>query len=630
MICLPRNTCHWSPGGTKTFRNKSGMLIGDIGSNLQNPSDDICRIYIPDDGKEFIQVDCAGAEALIVAWECEDGRFRSLFTNGIKPHTFVAMNLFQPEWKKEQPFDVQHLCSLSIPDLAKHPEWKALSKIIKNTHERYFIGKKTCHCFSADHEVLTKDGWKLVSEKPEEIAVWNKESKISFEKVSWNEFEYDGKFIEIEGKTISQRVTENHRLITMWGDKWKELTAEETLSYRHTSFRFPCNGLYSGNLKLEEAQIQLLCAIQADGTYTQNRTRFHFRKERKMYRLKEILRKLSISFESGYYDADDSFRIYFDTPEFVKEWLPEKKFTKQFLNLCGENLDTILKEIFYWDGHVQYNGSNAHWYFSKELSNVELIKTIAHLRGKQAIYNFEAEVYRLSLNNRKFSVLQNKIKAELSLWPEKVYCPTTSTGYFLVRRNGKISVTGNSFNYCKTAASFRFDVLKEAEGKIMLSLHQAELFESIYHYLFPEIKKWQKTTEETIKATRTLRNLFGHPMHFGSHITDKIIREGVAWVPQSTVGEIGANAFRDMQRYIEDENKSEWDVLNLKHDSILCQAPAGKEALECAKIMSDCLSPHLVSNRGEHFQMKTEISIGKNWGKYDEETNPDGMKEIVL
>jgi len=332
MICLPRNTCHWSPGGTKTFRNKSGMLIGDIGSNLQNPSDDICRIYIPDEGKEFIQVDCAGAEALIVAWECEDGRFRELFRNGIKPHTFVAMNLFQPEWKKEQPFDVVHLCSLSIPDLAKHPEWKALSKIIKNTHERYFIGKKTCH----------------------------------------------------------------------------------------------------------------------------------------------------------------------------------------------------------------------------------------------------------------------------------------------------------SFNYCKTAASFRFDVLKESEGKIMLSLHQAELFESIYHYLFPEIKKWQKTTEETIKTTRTLRNLFGHPMHFGSHITDKIIREGVAWVPQSTVGEIGANAFRDMQRYIEEENKDEWDVLNLKHDSILCQAPAGDEAIECAKIMSDCLSPHLVSNRGEHFQMKTEISIGKNWAKFDEEYNPEGMKEIIL
>jgi hypothetical protein len=327
---VPRNTCHWSPGGTKTFRNKSGMLIGDIGSNLQNPSDDICRIYVPDEGKVFIQVDCAGAEALIVAWECDDARFRQLFKYGIKPHTFVAMNLFAPEWKKEQPYDVKHLCSLPIPELAIHPEWKALAKVIKNYHERYFIGKKTCH----------------------------------------------------------------------------------------------------------------------------------------------------------------------------------------------------------------------------------------------------------------------------------------------------------SFNYCKTAASFRFDVLKESEGKVALTLAQSELFEGIYHFLFPEIKRWQKKTEEIIKTTRTLRNLFGYPMHFGGHITDKIIREGVAWVPQSTVGIIGMNGFRDMQRFIELNNKP-WDVLNNKHDSVLVQAPENAWE-EPARLLSEMMSVKLVSTNGEEFQMKTEVSVGKNWGKWDAEDNPDGMKEVNL
>lgn len=326
-----RNTCAWGVGGTKTFRNKSGMLIGDIGSNLQNPSDDICRIYIPDEGKVFIQVDCAGAEALIVAYECDAGRFRQLFEYGIKPHTFVAMNLFMPEWKKEQPYDVQHLCGLSIPDLAVHPEWKLLSKVIKNTHERYFIGKKTCH----------------------------------------------------------------------------------------------------------------------------------------------------------------------------------------------------------------------------------------------------------------------------------------------------------SFNYCKTAASFRFDVLKESEGKVVLSLTQSEMFEGIYHALFPEIKRWQKRTEETIKTTRTLRNLYGYPMHFGGHITDKVVREGVAWVPQSTVGVIGANGFRDMQRYVEIYNRPAWDVLNNKHDSVLNQAPE-KEALVNGKVLSDLMSVKLLSSKGEEVNMKTEISIGRNWGKWDKDGNREGMKEISI
>lgn len=333
-LSTPRNSCHWGVGATKTFRNKSGMLINDIGSNLQNPSDDICRIYVADEGKELIQVDCAGAEALIVAWECEDARFRQLFKHGIKPHTFVAMHLFQQEWLKETPYDAAFLCKLSlkdIPALAEHPEWKALSKIIKNHHERYFIGKKTCH----------------------------------------------------------------------------------------------------------------------------------------------------------------------------------------------------------------------------------------------------------------------------------------------------------SFNYCKTAASFRFDLLKESEGKVILTLPQSELFEGIYHMLFPEIKRMQKKTEEIIRATRTLRNLYGHPMHFGTHITDKIIREGVAWVFQSTVGIIGMNGFRDAQRYVEIYNKVEWDVLNNKHDSVLMQAPIG-EGEECAKVLAGLMGVTLTSSRGEVFQMKTEAAVGKNWGKWDEDENPEGMKEIKI
>lgn len=333
-LSYPRNSTHWNVGGTKTFRNKSGMLIGDIGSNLQNKSDDERRIYIADEGKELVQVDCAGAEALIVAWECEDGRFRQLFKHGIKPHTFVAMHLFQQEWKKEQPYDIGYLCKLSlndIPALAQHPEWKALSKKIKDHHERYFIGKKTCH----------------------------------------------------------------------------------------------------------------------------------------------------------------------------------------------------------------------------------------------------------------------------------------------------------SFNYCKTAASFRFDILKESEGKVQLTLAQSELFEGIYHMLFPEIKKMQKDTEEKIRTTRTLRNLYGHPMHFGTHITDKIIREGVAWVFQSTVGIIGSNGFRDLQRYVESFNKTEWDCLTNTHDSVLGQCPVG-EGIEMAKIMCGVLGVTLKSSRGEIFQMKTEAAIGKNWAKWNKDENPFGMKEIII
>lgn len=146
---IPRNSCGWKPGLTKTFRNKSGKIFSTYGTNLQNPSERMCRIHVPDEGKVFIQADLAGAEALDVAMRTPPGgRFRQLFEHRIKPHTFVAMHLFMPQWINETPYDVRHLCSLDIPVLAKHPEWKLLSKIIKDYYERYFIGKKTCHSFN--------------------------------------------------------------------------------------------------------------------------------------------------------------------------------------------------------------------------------------------------------------------------------------------------------------------------------------------------------------------------------------------------------------------------------------------------------------------------------------------------
>ena len=49
------------------------------------------EIYGPKPGNIFVQPDQAGAEALVVAYLCPPGQFRSLFLNGIKPHTLMQL-----------------------------------------------------------------------------------------------------------------------------------------------------------------------------------------------------------------------------------------------------------------------------------------------------------------------------------------------------------------------------------------------------------------------------------------------------------------------------------------------------------------------------------------------------------
>jgi DNA polymerase I-like protein with 3'-5' exonuclease and polymerase domains len=150
-----------------------------------------------------------------------------------------------------------------------------------------------------------------------------------------------------------------------------------------------------------------------------------------------------------------------------------------------------------------------------------------------------------------------------------------------------------------------------------------------YHDNFPEIRKWNAEVIATVKATGFLRNLFGYPREFTGNLEDESsYKEWLAFIPQSTVGCITNKAQIEMQRWIESQ-KLDWDILNNKHDSFLCQSPT-LEIETLARKMKELIEIELVSSRGDKFRMKSEAGVGKNWGKYNELTNPEGLKEIKL
>lgn len=163
----PRNTTLYSIPGTNTFRLASKQLFKNwptqCGSTLQNLEKSLRKIYIPDDGKIFVQVDQSGAEALIVAYCCRPGRYRDLFIHGIKPHVFVAIHMFHKELKKKSPElsgVIDKALNTEIRDLKSIEGWKALDKLIKSSdnwpaQERYYyLAKQTCH--SANYSIKAR------------------------------------------------------------------------------------------------------------------------------------------------------------------------------------------------------------------------------------------------------------------------------------------------------------------------------------------------------------------------------------------------------------------------------------------------------------------------------------------
>jgi DNA polymerase I-like protein with 3'-5' exonuclease and polymerase domains len=182
-----RDSTSWVISGTKTFRLGSRKILHKFGGNLQNIEKSMREIYIPDDGKIFVQTDQSGAEALIVAYLCEAGSFRQLFLHGVKPHVYVALHVFKDVWKKKMkekgitgdvPLDIDAICKTPIQALKSNPYWRDLDLLIKDSDnwslaERYYyLAKQTCHSSNYGIEpptfrmnILEKSGGKIVISK---------------------------------------------------------------------------------------------------------------------------------------------------------------------------------------------------------------------------------------------------------------------------------------------------------------------------------------------------------------------------------------------------------------------------------------------------------------------------------
>lgn len=128
--------------GTRSFRLGSRKVFGRYGMNLQNPDKHTQDIAEAPPGHSIVQADQAGAEALAVAYLARPGRYRALFLNGVKPHTYLAMHLFATQFGLvgDHPF-----LRMEVAELVAQPEWPALHKRIKSSGKPYDIGKRTAH-----------------------------------------------------------------------------------------------------------------------------------------------------------------------------------------------------------------------------------------------------------------------------------------------------------------------------------------------------------------------------------------------------------------------------------------------------------------------------------------------------
>lgn len=309
-------------------------------------------------------------------------------------------------------------------------------------------------CLTGDHEVLTTDGWTRLDEwAGGKIACWNKDTELlSFQKANTVSFSYTGEMYRYQDSRIDQISTPDHRMAVKRSYRvkdaaWTAMTVEEMQKYRPL---IPFTGNRSLNTKhFDDLTVRILIMTQADGHYTEDRQlRFHFRKARKIERCKHLLRKAEI-LHSIQTNGDGTMSITIPA-RCVPVWLrafSNKTFGYWVLN---ENADVFFDELKFWDGYAVT--PNSFQYTTCVKQNADVVQALAHTSGRTAsILTKEREKGSNWSTAYVVNIWETPgVAHELRDKPEKiqhdgtVYCAETSTGFFLVRRNGKCWITGNS------------------------------------------------------------------------------------------------------------------------------------------------------------------------------------------
>lgn len=317
-------------------------------------------------------------------------------------------------------------------------------------------------CFSNDTEVLTENGFvrfdELSSEKVAQYDV--KSAQISFaEPLRYIKKKPSSKVLRVFSENnFDLLLTENHEMLVKneTNDSFKKIIVKDITQANYN--KIPVSGFGIGCEKSLSAFEKLIIAFQADGNAHRTNTdgsgilAFSFSKQRKINAFVNLMHEGSFSWKevSGKDDRRDNVKPRRRFMVYIGKML-SKDITRYFniKNLSSEKCSEIIEYMSIWDGHVA--SKNSYLYTNTDKKATDFYQAVAVLSGNRTKLSKVidersdkfSDVYRLSIvKNTEFSSTQNFNREEVE-YEGDVYCVEMPLGTVIVRRGGKVAVTGN-------------------------------------------------------------------------------------------------------------------------------------------------------------------------------------------
>ena len=328
-------------------------------------------------------------------------------------------------------------------------------------------------CVDAETEYLTPTGWRKFDTYVDGtlVAQWNAETRQA-------EFVVPMEYVKMPcsemihfktAQNIDQMLTPNHRVVyeTTSGNI-KETTAESIFVRGNTNgsgwhgkipvtFRAPD----TVGISLSDAEIRVMVAVIADGYFgspSTNRCQLRLKKARKKDRLRELLHAANIQFTERTRDYHTAkgftvFQIY--AP------LRHKEFVEYWWSANRAQLEIIVSEVPYWDG--TFRKAEAVDFSSASKRTADFIQYAAVATGRSAtigvrqyVRNGQPDkpmyVVHIQKDGKPVGLTGNNADGSRSLQATRghtpagntCYCFEVPSSYLIMRRNGRVFITGNT------------------------------------------------------------------------------------------------------------------------------------------------------------------------------------------
>lgn len=335
--------------------------------------------------------------------------------------------------------------------------------------EVYFNKGSTGGCVDADTEYFNGYEWKKISEYSpdnyERVLQYHEDGSASLTyPVSYIVNDNVDTLNHIYNSTgLDMVVSNDHRMYLyknyakyMMGIRSKLtneiITFDEFMSgskNRHvpTTFTMSAKGI-----PVSDNDIRLLVAIYADGTFDGNKIVVSLKKDRKKIRLRHLLTNSDIGWTERNINNTEYTVFYIHPKPSIKQWFTDKQFTSKWYDCSDEQLSTVVDECIYWDGSVG-EGNRLGTYFTSKKNEADFIQFALTRLGYRATISLnngtetKTDSYRVRWTKKNVHGLSTATVENYKTTDGKSYCFSVPSGLLVLRRNGKIFITGNCANF---------------------------------------------------------------------------------------------------------------------------------------------------------------------------------------